>query len=292
MAAAIDALEAAFGADPLPESPLRSHIETASGTLLVMPAYGASGVGVKLVTLTPANSEKGRPFIHAVYVLFDAETQAPAATFDGAALTALRTAAVSGLATRWLARPDARRLVLYGAGVQARSHLDAMRAVRPVEEVVIVSRGRDAAEDLSRSASSGGLRASVGAPGAERDADLVCTCTTSSTPVLEGANLPEGVHVNAVGAYTTTMRELDSEAVRRARVVVETRQAAAEEAGDLAIAMAEGAIGRDHVLADLSEVVRGTRVRGSDEDITLFKSVGVAFEDLVVARAAIDRMAS
>jgi alanine dehydrogenase len=290
MAAAIDALEAAFGADPLPESPLRSHIETASGTLLVMPAYGASGVGVKLVTLTPANSEKGRPFIHAVYVLFDAETQAPAATFDGAALTALRTAAVSGLATRWLARPDARRLVLYGAGVQARSHLDAMRAVRPVEEVVIVSRGRDAAEDLSRSASSGGLRASVGAPGAERDADLVCTCTTSSTPVLEGANLPEGVHVNAVGAYTTTMRELDSEAVRRARVVVETREAAAEEAGDLAIAMAEGAIGRDHVLADLSEVVRGTRVRGSDEDITLFKSVGVAFEDLVVARAAVDRL--
>jgi ornithine cyclodeaminase len=292
MAAAIDALEAAFGADPLPESPLRSHIETASGTLLVMPAHGASGVGVKLVTLTPANSEKGRPFIHAVYVLFDAETQAPVATFDGAALTALRTAAVSGLATRWLARPDARRLVLYGAGVQARSHLDAMRAVRPVEEVVIVSRGRDAAEDLARSASSGGLRASVGAPGAERDADLVCTCTTSSTPVLEGANLPEGVHVNAVGAYTTTMRELDAEAVRRARVVVETREAAAEEAGDLAIAMAEGAIGRDHVLADLSEVVRGTRVRGSDEDITLFKSVGVAFEDLVVARAAIDRMAS
>lgn len=292
MAAAIDALEAAFGADPLPESPLRSHIETARGTLLVMPAHGASGVGVKLVTLTPANSEKGRPFIHAVYVLFDAETQAPVATFDGAALTALRTAAVSGLATRWLARPDARRLVLYGAGVQARSHLDAMRAVRPVEEVVIVSRGRDAAEDLARSASSGGLRASVGAPGAERDADLVCTCTTSSTPVLEGANLPEGVHVNAVGAYTTTMRELDAEAVRRARVVVETREAAAEEAGDLAIAMAEGAIGRDHVLADLSEVVRGTRVRGSAEDITLFKSVGVAFEDLVVARAAVDRLGS
>jgi ornithine cyclodeaminase len=257
-----------------------------------MPAHGASGVGVKLVTLTPANSEKGRPFIHAVYVLFDAETQAPVATFDGAALTALRTAAVSGLATRWLARPDARRLVLYGAGVQARSHLDAMRAVRPVEEVVIVSRGRDAAEDLARSASSGGLRASVGAPGAERDADLVCTCTTSSTPVLEGANLPEGVHVNAVGAYTTTMRELDAEAVRRARVVVETREAAAEEAGDLAIAMAEGAIGRDHVLADLSEVVRGTRVRGSAEDITLFKSVGVAFEDLVVARAAVDRLGS
>jgi ornithine cyclodeaminase len=292
MEAAIDALEAAFGADLLPESPLRTHTDTAAGTLLVMPAHGGSGVGVKLVTLTPANPEHGRPFIHAVYVLFDGETQAPVATFDGAALTALRTAAVSGLATRWLARPDVRRLVLYGAGVQARSHLDAMRAVRPVEEVVIVSRGRGAAEDLARSASSAGLRASVGAPGAERDADLVCTCTTSPTPVLEGANLPEGVHVNAVGAYTTTMRELDSEAVRRSKVVVETREAAAAEAGDLAIAMAEGAIGQDDVVADLSEVVRGARVRDSQDDITLFKSVGVAFEDLVVARAAVDRLVS
>lgn len=292
MEAAIDALEAAFGAHLLPESPLRTHVDTAGGTLLLMPAHGAAGVGVKLVTLTPANPEHGRPFIHAVYVLFDAETQAPVATFDGAALTALRTAAVSGLATRWLARPDVRRLVLYGAGVQARSHLDAMRAVRPVEEVVIVSRGRGAAEDLARSAASMGLRASVEAPGAERDADLVCTCTTSRTPVLEGANLSEGVHVNAVGAYTTTMRELDSEAVRRSRVVVETREAAAAEAGDLAMAIAEGAIGPDHVVADLSEVVRGARVRGSDGDITLFKSVGVAFEDLVVARAAVDRLAS
>jgi ornithine cyclodeaminase/alanine dehydrogenase-like protein (mu-crystallin family) len=167
-----------------------------------------------------------------------------------------------------------------------------MRAVRPVEEAVIVSRGSAAAEDLARVAASAGLGASVGAPGAERDADLVCTCTTSRTPVLKGANLPDGVHVNAVGAYTTTMRELDAEAVRRARVVVETREAAAEEAGDLTIAMAEGAIGPEHVVADLSEVVRGKSVRGSQDDITLFKSVGVAFEDLVVARAAVDRLVS
>lgn len=289
MEAAIDALEVAFGADLLPEAPLRAHVDTAAGTVLLMPAHGAAGVGVKLVTLTPANPDRGRPFLHAVYVLFDAETQAPVATFDGAALTALRTAAVSGLATRWLARPEARRLVIYGAGVQARAHLDAMRAVRPVEEVVVVSRGRGAAEDLAGSAASAGLMASVGTPGAEQDADLVCTCTTSPTPVLEGANLPDGVHVNAVGAYTTAMRELDSEAVRRSKVVVETREAAAAEAGDLALAMADGAIGPDHVLADLSEVVRGAAVRGSEDDITLFKSVGVAFEDLVVARAAVDR---
>jgi ornithine cyclodeaminase len=290
MDVAIDALQAAFGAERRPEAPLRTHLQTTAGTLLVMPAHGVPGVGVKLVTLTEANPDRGRPFIHAAYVLFDPETQAPLAVLDGAVLTAIRTAAVSGVATRFLARPDARRLVIYGAGVQARSHLDAMLAVRPIEEVVVVSRGRDRAEELVSTARRLGLRASVGAPGAEREADVVCTCTTSPTPVVEGARLPEGVHVNAVGAYTTSMRELDTEAVRRSRVAVEVREAAMAEAGDLVIAIEEGAIGPDHVLADLSDVVRGARVRASERDVTLFKSVGVAFEDLVVARAAVDRL--
>lgn len=290
MEGAIDELEAGFRADRLPEAPPRSHVGTPAGTLLLMPAFGDQGVGVKLVTLTGTNAERGLPFIHATYVLFDAETQAPRAMLDGAALTALRTAAVSGLATRWLAREDARRLVLFGAGVQARSHLDAMLAVRPIQEVVVVSRGRGKAEDLVGLASSLGLRASVGEPGAEREADLVCTCTTSETPVVTGAALPEGVHVNAVGAYTPGMRELDTDAVRRARVAVETREAAMAEAGDLLIPIGEGAIGEDHVIADLSEVVRGAEVRRSNADVTLFKSVGVAFEDLVVARAAVDRL--
>lgn len=289
MEAAIDALQNAFGAERLPDAPLRSNVETASGALLLMPAHGAPGVGVKLVTLTEANRGRGLPFIHAVYVLFDPETQAPRALLDGAALTALRTAAVSGLATRLLGRADARRLVVYGAGVQARSHLDAMRVVRPVEEVVVVSRGRAKAEALVAEASALGLQARVGEPGAERDADLVCTCSTSATPVVSGDMLPDGVHVNAVGAYTTSMRELDAEAVRRAKVVVETREAAAAEAGELALALAEGAIGPDHVVADLAEVVRGKLVRASDRDVTLFKSVGVAFEDLVVAAAAVER---
>jgi ornithine cyclodeaminase len=290
MDVAIDALQAAFGADRLPEAPLRSHVETAGGTLLVMPAHGAPGVGVKLVTLTGSNPGRGLPFIHATYVLFDGETQEPRGIVDGTALTALRTAAVSGLATRFLAREGARRLVLFGAGVQARSHLEAMRAVRPVDEVVVVSRGAARAATLVDQAAALGLDASLGAPGAERDADLVCTCTTSGTPVLAGSALPDGVHVNAVGAYTPTMREVDGEGVRRARVVVETRGAAMAEAGDLLLAIAEGAVGPDPVAADLSEVVRGARVRTSDGDVTLFKSVGVAFEDLIVARAAVDRL--
>ncbi|HSJ50908.1 MAG TPA: ornithine cyclodeaminase family protein [Actinomycetota bacterium] len=289
MESAIDALQEAFGSERLPEAPLRSQVETAAGALLLMPAHGAQGVGVKLVTLTDANPGRGRPYIHAAYVLFDAESQAPRALLDGAALTALRTAAVSGLATRFLARSDARRLVVYGAGVQARSHLDAMRAVRPVEEVVVVSRGHARAESLVAEATAAGLRARRGEPGSEREADLVCTCTTSATPIVSGSALADGVHVNAVGAYTTSMRELDAEAVRRAKVVVETREAAGAEAGDLAMAMADGAIGPDHVLADLSEVVRGAPVRTSNADVTLFKSVGVAFEDLVVAAAAVER---
>jgi ornithine cyclodeaminase len=289
---AIDALQAAFGAEHRPEAPLRTHVETPGGTLLLMPAHGAPGVGVKLVTLSGANPDRGLPFIHAAYVLFDPETQAPLAVLDGGVLTAIRTAAVSGLATRFLARRDARRLVLYGAGVQARSHLDAMLAVRPIEEVVVVSRGRERAEELVSAARKLGVRARVGAPGAEREADVVCTCTTSPTPVVEGARLPEGVHVNAVGAYTASMRELDTEAVRRSRVAVEVREAAMAEAGDLVIAIREGAIGPDHVLADLSEVARGAPVRSSERDVTLFKSVGVAFEDLVLARAAVDRLGS
>jgi ornithine cyclodeaminase len=292
MEAAIDALEAGFGAEPLPAAPLRSHVETSDGALLLMPAHGRDGVGVKLVTLTDANPPRGLPFIHAVYVLFDPGTQSAVAMLDGAALTALRTGAVSGLATRHLARADARRLVLYGAGVQARSHLEAMRAVRPIEEVVVVSRGRARAEALAADAAALGLRATVGEAGAEREADLVCTCTTSVSPVVAGALLAEGAHVNAVGSYTASMRELDTDAVRRSRVAVETREAAMAEAGDLVIAILEGAVEEDHVIADLSEVVRGAPVRTSDADVTLFKSVGVAFEDLMVARAAVDRLGS
>ena len=289
MTTAIDALEAAFGAERLPEAPMRTHVETRGGTLLLMPAFGEPGVGVKLVTLTPSNPDRRLPLIHAVYVLFEAVGQSPVALLDGAALTAIRTAAVSGVATRYLARAEASRLAIFGAGVQARSHLRAMLAVRPIEDVVVVSRTRERAEALVKEA---GVDARVGAPDDVRDRDLVCTCTTSATPVFDGSLLAPGTHVNAVGAYRPDMRELDTETIERARVVVETREAAMEEAGDLLIPMKEGAIGEDHVVADLPEVVRGVTVRRTDQDVTVFKSVGVAFEDLVVARAAVDRLGS
>jgi len=291
MEAAIDALESAFRDGDPSATPQRSHIETPEGTLLLMPAVGDAGVGVKLVTLTDANAERGLPLIHAIYVLFEAGTQAPRLLVDGAALTALRTAAVSGLATRWLARDDASRLVIFGAGVQARAHLEAMAAVRPIAEVTVVSRTSARAEDLVRQADSMGLTAAIGGPDAIKAADVVCTCTTATEPLFDGASLATGAHVNAVGAYQPHTREVDSETVRRARVVVETRTAAMEESGDLLIPIGEGVAGLDHVVADLQEVVRGAEVRRDPADVTLFESVGLAFEDLAVAGALASSLA-
>jgi ornithine cyclodeaminase len=284
MAAAIDALEDAFrDADPS-QAPLRSHVETAAGTLLLMPATGGAGVGVKLVTLTQANPGRGLPLIHALYVLFDPDTQAPAMLVDGAALTALRTGAVSGVATRYLARPDAHRLVVFGAGVQARSHLAAMRAVRSIDDVVVVGRTHGRAQVLVDEAVAAGLSARVGTANDVGDADIVCTCTTATEPLFDGEALPDAAHVNAVGAYRPDTREVDSATVRRSHVVVETREAAMEEAGDLLIPISEGTMGPDHIRADLREVVQGEWVRPA-EGVSLFESVGLAFEDLAVAGA-------
>jgi ornithine cyclodeaminase/alanine dehydrogenase-like protein (mu-crystallin family) len=288
MAAAIDVLEAAFRTLDAGAGPLRSSVETPSGSLLLMPAFGAAGVGVKLVTLTPSNPEREMAYIQASYVLFDATTQAPEAVLDGAALTALRTGAVSGLATRHLAREDAARLVIFGAGVQAKAHLEAMCDVRPVAELVVVSRSRPAAESLVGDGLGRGLAARVGDLEAVAEADLVCTCTTSEEPLFDGSLLRPGVHVNAIGSHRPDARELDTETIRRARVVVETRDVALAEAGELAIPIAEGAIDPGHVVADLSETVRGAPVRRSREDVTVFKGVGMAFEDLAVARAIVD----
>ena len=287
MRAAIDALEAAFRDGDPSGGPMRSSVETPSGSLLLMPAFDDAAVGVKLVTLTPENPGHALPLIHATYALFDGETQALRAILDGGELTALRTAAVSGLATRHLAREDASRLVIFGAGVQARSHLESMCAERPVTEVVVVSRTAGPAQELVGTARDRGLTASTGGPDAVADADLVCTCTTSEEPLFDGSILAPGAHVNAVGTHLPTARELDTETIRRARLVVESRDVALAEAGELVMALGEGAIGPEHVLADLAELVRGTPVRTADDDVTVFKSVGMAFEDLAVARAVV-----
>jgi ornithine cyclodeaminase/alanine dehydrogenase-like protein (mu-crystallin family) len=287
MPAAIDALERGFADPALPEAPTRTRVEVAGGELLLMPAAGRPGVGVKLVTLNPSNPTRSLPFVQAAYVLFDAETLSPEAVLDGTALTSLRTAALSGLATRYLAGPDASRLVIFGAGATATAHLEAMLAVRPFRSLRVVSRSPGPAEALAARAGDAGLDAAVAGPDAVAEADVVCTCTTSERPVFDGALLAPGAHVNAIGAYRPDVRELDDEAVARARVVVETREAALAEAGDLLIPLRSGRIGADHIVADLGEVVRGAEVRRGPRDVTVFKSVGIAPEDLLVARAVL-----
>jgi len=288
MTAGIDALELAFREQDPSAGLLRSNVDTPAGSLLLMPASGAAGVGVKLVTISPGNPDRGLPLINAVYVVFDANTQEPEAVIDGAALTALRTAAVSGLATRWLANDDAARLVIFGSGVQATSHLEAMLAVRPIEHVTIVSRTSERAEALAAVARGNGIRGVVGTPRDVAEADVICTCTTAALPLFDGRWLKAGAHVSAVGTHLPTARELDGETIGRAKVVVETREVALAEAGELVLAIQERVVDPDHVRADLKELVSGATVRTSRDDVTVFKSVGLAFEDLAVARAALD----
>lgn len=282
---AIAALEEGFR-HPLPTTPLRTAVDTPRGTLLLMPSVSFKTEGVKLVTLSPENPSLGHPLLHAIYVLFDGETQAPSVVLDGAALTAIRTAAVSGLATKYLSRPDSSRLVIFGAGVLARAHVEAMTAVRPIERVTVVTRGRARGEDFVAALRSGGLEASLGEPDAVSEADIVCTCTTSTEPVFDGRLLSAGVHVNAVGAHQANTRELDSETIARAdAIIVETREVMMAEAGPILIAMREGRLTTLERLYDLTEMVAGAWKRGSDDDITVLISTGVAFEDLFVATA-------
>ncbi len=288
--AAIGAVVAAFAAGAPAGTPMRSAVPAGDGQLLLMPAAGTGGVGVKLVTVHPDNPSRGLPLVQGVYVLFAADTLAPVALVDGAELTRLRTAAVSAVATQHLARRDARRLVVFGAGVQARAHVEAMRSVRPIDHVTIVGRDPGPAGELADELARDGLAAAVGGPERVADADIVCTCTAAAEPVFDGKLLAPGTHVNAIGAHQPHTRELDTETVARARVVVETRDAALAEAGDLLIPLAEGAITAAHVAADLAEVVRGEAARTGDHEITVFKSVGVAFEDLAVAMAAFERV--
>jgi ornithine cyclodeaminase len=256
-----------------------------------MPAWGeALGVGVKLVTVAPDNPSAGLPLIHGVYVLFDYKSLRPTALLDGAALTGIRTAAVSAVATRFLARADSKTLVVFGGGTQGLAHIEAMGEVLPeLERVLCVSRSRPSAERLVERATKLGYRAQVASPDAVEEADVVCTCTTASSALFDGASLRPGAHINAVGAYKPDARELDDATIARAKVFVEVKEAALHEAGDLHIPLENGMLAGSDV-AELGDVAGGRAIgRADDDQLTVFKSVGVAFEDLVVAAAAVAR---
>ncbi len=239
------------------------------GFFAAMPASTARALGAKLVTFYPDN--QGVPTHHAIILLFRPETGEPLVTMDGRLITEMRTAAVSAVATRHLARADAAVLAILGSGVQAGSHLEALRLVRGYRDVRVWS-PRHAAAFAARY----GVRATASAEDAVRGADTVVVATSSRTPVLRGEWLSPGTHVNAVGACRPDWRELDDELIRNARVYVESREAASRESGDV--------IAAGKIAAEIGEVVAGVRRgRQSNDEVTLFKSVGVAVEDVVAA---------
>ncbi len=251
--------------------PLRTVVPVADfhGFLAVMPAFAGSALGAKLVTFFPNNRDVHTH--HATIVLFRPETGEPLVTMDGRLITEMRTAAVSAVATEALARRDACVLAILGSGVQARSHLEALRLVRRLSEVRVWSPHR-AGEFAARY----GARAAASAEDAVRGAHVVVVATTSKTPVLRGEWLSPGMHVNAVGASRPDWRELDDSVLSRARIFVEQREAAAKESGDV--------IAAGRIDAEIGEVILGAAAgRSSPEEITLFKTVGVAVEDVVAA---------
>jgi ornithine cyclodeaminase/alanine dehydrogenase-like protein (mu-crystallin family) len=270
----------------------RQHLPFADGELLVMSAVhnagiGSSYAGVKVVSVRNHNVDIGLPSVHATYVLFGGEALAPLALVDGAALTGFRTAAVSALATTFLARPDASRLVIFGAGVQATSHLTAMAAIRPLRQVTIVNNDPRRAAQVIELAHGLGLEAFRGDATSVADADIVCTCTTSAVPVFEGTLLSPGTHINAIGSYHPDVRELDDATAQRARWFVEERTRVFEESGDVLLPIASGAVTATFVVDDLYGLCSGAVGRTSAEEITVFKSVGMGVEDLAIAEALV-----
>ncbi|HMC71536.1 MAG TPA: ornithine cyclodeaminase family protein, partial [Mycobacteriales bacterium] len=237
--------------------------------------------GVKLVTVAPGNAALNLPRVQGVYVLFDATTLTPLALLDGAALTSLRTPAVSALAVRHLSTVDSSRLLVFGTGPQAWGHVEAVRTVRPIGHVDVVGRRAGPVDGFVARCRSSGLSASPAAPSDVAHADIVCCCTTARQPLFDSALLPDHATVVAMGSHEPDAREVDVDLVRRATTVVESRSSALREAGDIIRA---GLV----PVATIDELVRG-EVDVPPDRPRLFKSTGMAWEDLVVAAAAYQR---
>jgi ornithine cyclodeaminase/alanine dehydrogenase-like protein (mu-crystallin family) len=294
-----DALAALARGDAL--VPLRTvmRVPGVGGFLGVMPGYispheGKEGaLGMKAVSVFPGNAQRGIDTHQGAVLLFEADTGRLSALMDGAAVTAIRTAAVSGVATDLLSRRDADELAILGAGVQARTHMEAIATVRPLRRVRIWSRNPEHAAALTselRPRFEFPVEAAASAEAAVRGADIVATVTASPEPILQRAWLKEGVHINAVGSSIPTSREIDTATMAAARLFVDRRESALAEAGDLLFPMREGAVTGDHIQAELGEVIIGKNPgRRSPSELTLFKSLGLAVEDVASAAYIADR---
>lgn len=302
--ALVDILEAAFIKGAI--APPRHHHGVAlagrpEATLLLMPAWEAQEagsavaghfMGVKTVTVFPDNATRGKPAVFGTYVLLSAETGEALAVMDATRLTAWRTAAASALASRSLSRPDSARLLMVGAGALAPFLIRAHVSVRPIDKIAIWNRSLPRAQAVVAALAQLGLSATLvdDLASAVRQADIISVATLSSEPLIRGAWLRPGTHLDCVGGFKASMRETDDDVVRQARIFVDTRAGAFAEAGDILQPLQAGVIGKDAVLGDLFDLCRrNVTGRGSAREITLFKSVGAAIEDLAAAVAVYGR---
>ncbi|MEN3382233.1 MAG: hypothetical protein V7608_2277 [Hyphomicrobiales bacterium] len=292
--ALVDALREAFKADIA--APIRHHHTVkqpgADATLLLMPAWttGAQGgeqfLGTKIVTVFPDNGKLSKPAVLGSYILMSGATGEPLAVMDGTTLTRWRTACASALAASYLAREDATHLAMIGAGALAPYLVRAHASVRPIKRVTLWNRTRGHAVQAAFGLAVGGLEVEVSddLEAAVRDADIVSCATLSSTPLVCGKWLKKGAHVDLVGGFTPKMREADDDAVKKARVYVDTRAGATKEAGDIVQPLKSGVLKKESILGDLFELTRGkAKGRTGNMQVTLFKSVGTAIEDLAAA---------
>ncbi len=285
---AIHAIRAAFvrGFESV-HMPVRTVLELDGAVLLIMPCYDSAlnAAGVKHVSVS------AKAGVNAVYELLDPSTGIPVARIEANYLTDLRTAATSAVATDLLARKDAKTLGVFGSGRLAAAHFAVLPSIRDFSRFLVCGSGRS---DLNAFCATMKTELAVdiepvSAERVARESDVICTCTTSRTPLLNGDWLRPGTHLNLVGAFQPETREVDDSAVKRARVVVDTYEGSLQEAGDLLIPMKNGVIDRTHIIADLHEIAAGKKpARGGVDEITLFKSVGCALEDLVMARLLIN----
>jgi ornithine cyclodeaminase len=289
----IEVMSKALGALARGESmvPLRTMMRLPNGNdiFALMPAYVGSppAVGAKIISVFPGNHGTRLDSHQGAVLLFDASNGSLQAVMDATAITAIRTAAVSALSARLLARDDADDLAIIGSGVQARKHLEAIPLVRRIKRVRVWSRSRANAQKLCHAARDEGIEIELcdDAEGAVKNASIVCATTSSREPVLKGDWIADGAHVIAVGSATPGAREVDTALVKRSRLFVDSRVSALKEPGDILIPLEEGEITPDHIVAELGELVNGTRPgRRSREEITFFKSLGLAIEDLAAAQ--------
>lgn len=303
MKEAIDAMKRAYAAlsDGRAEVPLRTRVSIPpqNAVSLFMPAYvratGGEALAVKVVSLFPNNPERERSlaFIQAAVLVLDAETGRAVALLEGSSLTAIRTGAGSGAAIELLSRPDSKVVAVFGAGAQGRTQLEAACSVRKIERAWVFDPSVERAQAMVREMAGRGpvpheLRVANNSRQALSEADIICTATTSSSPVFEDSDLKPGAHISAIGSYTPDMQEVPAKTVARALVVVDSRSATLAETGDLLRPMQDGLFGENHIHAELGEILLGRKTgRGSPDQITYFKSVGVAVQDAMAAQLAL-----